>query len=389
VENINNQKKITMLNEIIQYILIKNSSLFDKDFYLNTNPDVRDSGINPIMHYIKFGWKENRDPSPEFSTSWYLKTYKDVKEANINPLFHYLKYGIKESRRTKTHINKENYSELSKNFEQIDFMIIGAQRAGTTSLFKFLDSLPYFCGSRDKEVGFFSVDSHYNKGINWYHHQFQSCNPKQMFFEATPEYLYYPFVPGRIKKYSDNLRYIVMLRNPIGRCFSAWKLFKSIYGFDKSTKYKIIQGSRNAERESLANLFFRDEYPGFSEVVHNDIERFYQQKSVLEPSFVRRGLYFKQLSNWLDYFDISKFLFIEIDELNNYEQLMNKLQKFLSFEINFDLEYPEMPKYNKLNGVSIANIEEETIDLLNEFYFGHNENLFNLIGRRYDWNNHL
>ncbi|MFW5886124.1 MAG: glycosyltransferase [Bacteroidota bacterium] len=78
------------------YPIIK--KYFDKDFYLNEYQDVKDSGIDPFLHYFNFGWKEGRNPSELFDTKYYLDQNKDVKDAGINPLLHYLQYGKKEGR---------------------------------------------------------------------------------------------------------------------------------------------------------------------------------------------------------------------------------------------------------------------------------------------------
>jgi serralysin len=57
-----------------------------------------EAGVNPLEHYMTFGWKEGRDPSTEFDTSDYLAAYTDIAAAGINPLAHYLHYGIYEAR---------------------------------------------------------------------------------------------------------------------------------------------------------------------------------------------------------------------------------------------------------------------------------------------------
>jgi len=267
----------------------------------------------------------------------------------------------------------------------VDFMIIGAQRAGTTSLYKFLNSLPSFCGSNEKEVGFFSVQSRYIKGIDWYHQQFQSCNQEQLIFEATPEYLYYPFVPNRIKQYNKNIKFIIIFRNPVERCYSAWKLFRSIHGFPPMRKYRIIKESRKQERDSLAELLFREEYPSFSKVVQDDIERFTKQSNVLEPSFVRRGFYSIQLSNWLQYFNLEKFLFLDINELNHSKSLLKKIKRFFSLSSNLVSYNYVMPKYNKINGSDLSEIDQKTKDLLCDFYRQYNNELFSIINKKYKW----
>jgi hypothetical protein len=78
--------------------LLASSSFFDAEWYLARYPDVAASGVDPVRHYLEFGWREGRNPSPLFSTKGYLKANKDVAEQDINPLFHYLEYGQVEGR---------------------------------------------------------------------------------------------------------------------------------------------------------------------------------------------------------------------------------------------------------------------------------------------------
>lgn len=78
--------------------LLRESDLFDANWYLANNPDVAKTKIDPLLHYYRHGAFEGRDPGPKFSSSWYLDSYEDVKKAGINPLVHYLKYGRTEGR---------------------------------------------------------------------------------------------------------------------------------------------------------------------------------------------------------------------------------------------------------------------------------------------------
>ena len=84
-------------NRVIQ------SGLFDEDYYLENNPDVKISGISPIKHYILFGGFENRNPSGKFDSSYYLDKYPDVSRRKFNPLLHYILFGKKEGRLPKPH----------------------------------------------------------------------------------------------------------------------------------------------------------------------------------------------------------------------------------------------------------------------------------------------
>lgn len=80
--------------------LIEKSGHFDEEYYLSTYPDVADSGIDPIIHYLKLGAQERRNPSPRFNTRRYLAKNPDVRfhSPRINPLVHYIRFGIKEGR---------------------------------------------------------------------------------------------------------------------------------------------------------------------------------------------------------------------------------------------------------------------------------------------------
>ena len=78
---------------ISYYNLIKKSNLFDIGYYLANNEDVRKAKVDPIKHYLKFGWKEGRNPSTKFDGNEYLNKRPDVRVIGICPLVHYLKFG--------------------------------------------------------------------------------------------------------------------------------------------------------------------------------------------------------------------------------------------------------------------------------------------------------
>lgn len=77
---------------------IKDCGLFDAEWYLATYPDVRESGMSPLEHFLRFGAHEERSPGPNFDSHWYLTEYPDVAETGMNPLLHYIKFGRSEQR---------------------------------------------------------------------------------------------------------------------------------------------------------------------------------------------------------------------------------------------------------------------------------------------------
>jgi len=79
-------------------ILVSQSKMFDKKWYLSQNPDVKSQKMDAAKHYVKYGWKEGRNPSPQFDGNTYLLNNPDVKQSGINPLVHYILNGAKEGR---------------------------------------------------------------------------------------------------------------------------------------------------------------------------------------------------------------------------------------------------------------------------------------------------
>lgn len=115
------------LKNIYHYLLISHSGLFDRAYYLKTYSDVRIADINPLWHFIRFGWKEGRDPSDKFSTKSYLALNSDV--ARMNPLIHYIKYGIQENRRVDFSESEQkpfDYNDLSLPEASYNTLILNA-----------------------------------------------------------------------------------------------------------------------------------------------------------------------------------------------------------------------------------------------------------------------
>ena len=81
-----------------QIAALRRCGLFDADWYLAQNPDVRAAGVDPALHFLLWGLKDQRDPGPGFSTVHYLRLYPDIQAAGINPLIHYLTAGWDEKR---------------------------------------------------------------------------------------------------------------------------------------------------------------------------------------------------------------------------------------------------------------------------------------------------
>jgi GT2 family glycosyltransferase len=86
------------------YNILKKSDLFDEEYYLNKYPSLKKTKMPSIIHYLYYGYLENKNPSEIFNGVFYSDNYDSVRESKINPLVHYILYGQNEGNR----INQDN-----------------------------------------------------------------------------------------------------------------------------------------------------------------------------------------------------------------------------------------------------------------------------------------
>ena len=101
-----------------------------------------------------------------------------------------------------------------------DFLGIGTQKGGTTYLHGLLKQHPQVYLAYPKEVHFFSL--HYDKGLNWYSHQFDIATADQRCGEITPYYLFHPLAAERIATALPKVKLVVLLRDPVDRALSQY-----------------------------------------------------------------------------------------------------------------------------------------------------------------------
>lgn len=206
-----------------------------------------------------------------------------------------------------------------------NFFIVGAPKAGTTSLYHYLESHPDIYMSPVKEPNYFShedivkQDLFYNeKGIASlaeYEALFNGATTEKAIGEASVSYLFYDSVPGKIKKRVPDARIIIMLRNPVDRAFSHFSM-------DKRLGYV---------NESFESIF---EHTGKSKLSH----LYYQQ-------YIELGNYYKQVKRYLDIFPKEQIkIFLLRDMKTDTPQLVKQLYKFLDVDENFVADVSE--KFN-------------------------------------------
>jgi hypothetical protein len=107
-----------------------------------------------------------------------------------------------------------------------NFLVIGAPKAGTTSLYHYLRAHPEVFMSGTKELDFFIARKNWSRGLGWYEAQFADANGAQAVGEASPRYAVYPAypdVPERISGLLPNARLVYVLRHPVERLISLYQ----------------------------------------------------------------------------------------------------------------------------------------------------------------------
>lgn len=192
-----------------------------------------------------------------------------------------------------------------------NFLIVGAQKAGTTSLFSILKNHSQIFLHPKKELHFFDRDSDYEDGVKFYASYFRNTGSAKAIGEATPAYLFLSEIPGRIVETIGNeIKIIAILRNPVDRAFSQFRMLSNM-GMEK----------RTLDEAFLFNL---------NRIRNQGIT--YEK----ETSYLDRGLYSVQLENYFRVFpkkQIRIFLF-EDDFLNNISKMTGDIQEFL--EVDFE-----------------------------------------------------
>jgi hypothetical protein len=198
-------------------------------------------------------------------------------------------------------------SEPKNNNFKIDFIGIGAERAGTTWIAENLNKHPQICLSEPKEIYYFNkknfyassrtFNKNYNKKIEWYKQHFVHCSKNSIKGEFCVAYLYDKHSSQKIKETFPNIKLIVSLRNPIERAYSQYLFYKYM--------------SKREQRP-------------FNEVIRK------------EKEYIEKGLYCKQLKKYMDFFQKEQLLIVTLDDLKDQPlQTIKKIYQFLKVDASF------------------------------------------------------
>jgi len=243
-----------------------------------------------------------------------------------------------------------------------DFLVIGAQKAGTTTLYAYLRWHPSIGGPFWKEVSFF--DRHWARGEAWYRGQFPLHRDGVLVGEASPSYVFHPLAPQRVYSVVPDTKLIVLLREPGDRAYSQYQ-------------HEVALG-----RERLS---FEEALAAEDERLQGEVQRLSADPRAFsrewwDHTYAARGLYAEQLERWLELFPGEQVLVLTTEEFGaRPEETYASVLSFLGapphsldqYPRVFDRDYPPM--------------NEETRRALTERFAEPNRRLERLLGRPLPW----
>jgi hypothetical protein len=247
-----------------------------------------------------------------------------------------------------------------------NFIIIGAQRCGTTSLYRYLTQHPNIRSSTKKEIHYFDVN--YQKGLWWYRMHFPLKTSSRENFvtgEASPYYLFHPHVPKRITQVLPKVKLIALLRNPVDRAISNYfnqvKKARETLSFDRA-----IEDEEERTREELNKLLKHE---------------FYDSVQYRWYSYKKRGIYIDQIKRYHKYFNHDQILILKSEEFfENIYGTLREVFKFLEVNPHFrpkDISARNVVYYNKIN--------KDTYEKLKCYFRPHNERLYEYLNHDFGW----
>ena len=244
-----------------------------------------------------------------------------------------------------------------------DFLIIGAQKAGTTSLHAYLSEHSRVPVPTKKEVHFF--DHEFHRGTGWYRAHFQrEKSGRTLSGEATPYYLFHPLVPERVAEVLPECKLIVLLRDPVDRAFSHHN-HECALGFEDLDFEEAIV----AEPQRLA---------GEEERLVRELR--YRSFAHQHHSYLSRGRYAEQLERWLEYFGRERLLVLSAEDLfTEPGKIVGEAQEFLGLAAETPADL------SAKNARTYAPIGEQARADLQAIFEPHNRRLYELVGRDFDW----
>lgn len=248
-----------------------------------------------------------------------------------------------------------------------DFIIIGAQKCGTSSLYEYLAQHPQIRAARKKEIHFFDSPA-FRRGLNWYRAHFPMASTLRagslLTGEASPFYLFYPRCHERVFQVVPDVKLIVMMRNPVDRALSHYN---------------------HQRRHGREPLSFEDALAAEETRLSGEKERIlsegdYYSYNYWAFSYKARGIYVDQVSRWREIFPARQFLFIRSEDF--FADTRRQYRRVLEF---LGLSPFDLVSYPKANVGMYSSMRSSTRQELTRLFEAHNRRLEELVGEGMGW----
>jgi hypothetical protein len=243
-----------------------------------------------------------------------------------------------------------------------DFIIIGTQKGGTTSLYRSLSQHSDVGQSLMGEDHFFSWQ--YDQGIDWRHYlaRFPLRGEVASVGVSSPSYLFHPLAPERVHRALPQVKLIALLRNPIDRAYSQHQM-----NFRKGIEPLPFEEAIAAEPERLR---------------HNKASSDEDWRTMSYIAYLKRGLYAEQLQRWLELFSREQLLILRSEDF--FQRPEEGVQRTLDF-LGLEAWHPD--HYQVHNPGDYDDMQAETRARLMEYFAPHNQRLYELLGQDFRWDN--
>jgi len=253
------------------------------------------------------------------------------------------------------------------------FVIIGAAKAGTTSLYGWLTQHPCVMAASQKEVHYF--DYNYYRGEDWYRRHFPLASELDALTaqrgqwcltgEASPSYISHQWAPQRLAALLPDTKLLVMLRNPIERSYSQFQMSRREGEEPLESFADAVAAEENRLRPELARCL-RDKR--------------YQSWPIGCWSYLMRSRYAEQLQRWFELFAHEQFHVVTLEDLSAEPQrTLDGVHEFLGLPAH---EYEHL---SPLHTAEYAPLDPQTRGSLVEYFRPHNERLYELLGVDFGW----
>jgi hypothetical protein len=237
-------------------------------------------------------------------------------------------------------------------------VIIGAQKAGTTSLHRYLSEHPDVGVPNAKEVHYFSIRS--DNHMDWYRAHFPLQGEAPIVLESSPSYLFHPRAAERVHRALPQVKLIALLRNPVDRAYSQHQM-----NFRKGIEPLSFEEAIAAEPERLRQ----------SEASSDE-----DWRTMSYIAYLKRGLYAEQLQHWLELFPREQLLILRSEAF--FQRPEEGVQRTLDF-LGLEPWHPD--HYQIHNPGDYDDLQSDTRARLSKHFAPHNQRLYQLLGEDFGW----